>query len=91
MPNRCTFFPCCIRGEAGENWVGSPKMAQIRRRLKVAKAAIALLGEFFAFLCLPNALNMKSSGFLRWTSPRRFSKKTVMLPTLHWSKGGQEP
>merc|ERR1711972_797214 len=23
--------------EAGENWVGSPKMAQIRRRLKVAK------------------------------------------------------
>ena len=27
-----TFF------QAGENWVGSPKMAQIRRRLKVAKA-----------------------------------------------------
>ena len=24
--------------QAGENWVGSPKMAQIRRRLKVAKA-----------------------------------------------------
>ena len=23
--------------QAGENWVGSPKMAQIRRRLKVAK------------------------------------------------------
>ena len=31
-------LPCFIPLKAGENWVGSPKMAQIRRRLKVAKA-----------------------------------------------------
>ncbi|CAE7569822.1 unnamed protein product [Symbiodinium natans] len=37
LTGKFPFHDDMFDDEAGENWVGSPKMAQIRRRLKVAK------------------------------------------------------
>merc|ERR1719203_1045817 len=37
LSGKFPFHDDMFDDEAGENWVGSPKMAQIRRRLKVAK------------------------------------------------------
>mmetsp|Transcript_64954 Transcript_64954/g.190560 ORF Transcript_64954/g.190560 Transcript_64954/m.190560 type:complete len:361 (-) Transcript_64954:23-1105(-) len=37
LSGKFPFHDGMFDDEAGENWVGSPKMAQIRRRLKVAK------------------------------------------------------
>merc|ERR1712039_496059 len=37
LSGKFPFHDGMFDDEAGENWVGSPKMAQIRRRLKTAK------------------------------------------------------
>jgi len=41
LSGKFPFHDGMFDDEAGENWVGSPKMAQIRRRLKVAKVDFA--------------------------------------------------